>query len=42
MVNGTPGLKVFKQTFGPRTKLSGTIEPDPIIRDGNYIFIKQP
>jgi hypothetical protein len=41
-VNGSPALKVFKQTFGPRTKLSGTTEPEPIIRDGNYIFIKQP
>ena len=41
-VNGLPALKVFKQTFGPGWKTANTIVQPIIIRDGAYIFIKQP
>lgn len=42
IINGLPALRVFKRTSGPTTKTDGQPKTVSIIRDGDYIFIKQP
>lgn len=42
IINGMPALRVFKRTSGPITKTAGQPKTVSIIRDGDYIFIKQP
>jgi hypothetical protein len=42
LINGSQALRATIITSGPITKREGQILPIPIIRNGDFIFIKQP